>query len=718
MKKKSFTTYVWIAVICLLMPIITPILAAADADVWTMECGGAVRTLSIEPYRDDLGLMVDARDAAQTFSLDCDFDAENKSFTIIDENSRKTVLMHNATQFFSGDKIYNCAAYFRAENSVPMVELDFFCKMFESSYELSGKKIIIHKGKLSSDTPKLTKDGKTMPLYITPHKTDAGMVTGAEDLAKAFGLEYTYNPDDESMTLYDEKHGRVILNNGAEKFTSSGAEFECSPFYFTEDGIPVAEIEIFCNMYGAAYTYDEQTKTLTITDKSAAVKVQSSPARAASRNLSGVAKLTKKELPYGAYMEIMLQPNGTRYELYKVINYTGPTRYLTAVNIPNYGTHQSFSYDLSEYVQGYPEYSLFYELHVNNLNSTDTYYGYFGANGAQPLSAAPDTSKYMSETMHFSASANSNANFDLDKHFSSYRLAGKVSLDYNIKAPGNGIDVQLVAQTLTKNRPELYQSLYTTGKAYNLGTVHLAEGAREVDFDYTTNLKPYNNHLYYVLYYKAAGNGCTKPYGYINDKKTAISINSFSTTDINSDSYFFVKADSSDVHIKIPLLDSYVANSMLRPPTASVPEGKVAVGTKVELISDTEGADIYYTTEENPEYSSFKKYTAPITINKSVTIRTMAVKSGMQDSYTAAYTYLIPAEPEPPEEEDILYGDVDNNGIVNRVDLLRLSKYFAGTSVTINEKAADVNADGTLDASDLLHLSKYFAGWNVKLGKD
>ena len=62
-------------------------------------------------------------------------------------------------------------------------------------------------------------------------------------------------------------------------------------------------------------------------------------------------------------------------------------------------------------------------------------------------------------------------------------------------------------------------------------------------------------------------------------------------------------------------------------------------------------------------------------------------------------------------------GDVTSDGTVNRQDLLRLAKYFAGWDVELDEAAADVTGDGSVNRQDLLRLAKYFAGWDVTLGE-
>lgn len=61
-------------------------------------------------------------------------------------------------------------------------------------------------------------------------------------------------------------------------------------------------------------------------------------------------------------------------------------------------------------------------------------------------------------------------------------------------------------------------------------------------------------------------------------------------------------------------------------------------------------------------------------------------------------------------------GDVNGDGEVDVLDLLRLGKYLADWDVEIDEAASDVTADGEVDVLDLLRLGKYFADWDVELG--
>ena len=69
------------------------------------------------------------------------------------------------------------------------------------------------------------------------------------------------------------------------------------------------------------------------------------------------------------------------------------------------------------------------------------------------------------------------------------------------------------------------------------------------------------------------------------------------------------------------------------------------------------------------------------------------------------------------EKSNSLCGDVNDDNIVDRKDLTRLSQYFARWDVEINKVYADANGDNKVDRKDLTRLSQYFARWNVELGK-
>src|SRR5690606_39944618 len=73
---------------------------------------------------------------------------------------------------------------------------------------------------------------------------------------------------------------------------------------------------------------------------------------------------------------------------------------------------------------------------------------------------------------------------------------------------------------------------------------------------------------------------------------------------------------------------SYTIKPQVAIPTADVASGAVDPGTLVSL-SAADGASIYYTTDGSVPSTSSTLYTAPISITEAVTIKAIAVKSGM-----------------------------------------------------------------------------------------
>ena len=66
--------------------------------------------------------------------------------------------------------------------------------------------------------------------------------------------------------------------------------------------------------------------------------------------------------------------------------------------------------------------------------------------------------------------------------------------------------------------------------------------------------------------------------------------------------------------------------------------------------------------------------------------------------------------------ESVKYGDLNDDGKVNLLDLILIRKYLAKWSVTINEEAADMMNNGKINLVDLTYLRKYLAKWAITLG--
>ena len=86
---------------------------------------------------------------------------------------------------------------------------------------------------------------------------------------------------------------------------------------------------------------------------------------------------------------------------------------------------------------------------------------------------------------------------------------------------------------------------------------------------------------------------------------------------------------------------SYTIKGTVASPEFSLASGAVNSGTEVTITCSTEGAKIYYTTDGTEPTASSTEYTAAISVTEAVTLKAIAVKSGMNDSDVASVSYTI-----------------------------------------------------------------------------
>ncbi|MGO0060371.1 chitobiase/beta-hexosaminidase C-terminal domain-containing protein [Brevibacillus fluminis] len=99
-----------------------------------------------------------------------------------------------------------------------------------------------------------------------------------------------------------------------------------------------------------------------------------------------------------------------------------------------------------------------------------------------------------------------------------------------------------------------------------------------------------------------------------------------------------VKAGMADSAV---MSEDYTIKPQVATPTANPAGGEVAAGTTVALSTTTDGASIYYTTDGATPTSSSTLYSSPIPITGAVTLKAIAVKSGMTDSAVMSEDYTI-----------------------------------------------------------------------------
>ena len=76
-------------------------------------------------------------------------------------------------------------------------------------------------------------------------------------------------------------------------------------------------------------------------------------------------------------------------------------------------------------------------------------------------------------------------------------------------------------------------------------------------------------------------------------------------------------------------------------PVFSIASGAVDSGTTVTITCGTEGAKIYYTTDGTEPTAEGTEYKSAISVTAAVTLKAIAVKSGMNNSAVASVSYTI-----------------------------------------------------------------------------
>ena len=110
--------------------------------------------------------------------------------------------------------------------------------------------------------------------------------------------------------------------------------------------------------------------------------------------------------------------------------------------------------------------------------------------------------------------------------------------------------------------------------------------------------------------------------------------------------------------IAYPVMETAVMETV-ETPEFSLASGAVNSGTEVTITCATEGAKIYYTTDGSEPTTSSTEYTAAISVTTAVTLKAIAVKSGMNDSAVASVSYTIKGTVATPEFS-VASGEVDS----------------------------------------------------------
>ncbi|WP_167859624.1 S-layer homology domain-containing protein [Paenibacillus cymbidii] len=100
----------------------------------------------------------------------------------------------------------------------------------------------------------------------------------------------------------------------------------------------------------------------------------------------------------------------------------------------------------------------------------------------------------------------------------------------------------------------------------------------------------------------------------------------------------------------VEVMINQYSSDLVATPVANPAGGQVTAGSTVSLSTVTPDADIRYTTDGQDPTSSSTLYSGPISITGEVTIKAIAVKSGMTNSAVMEESYTLPGPviPAPP----------------------------------------------------------------------
>ena len=122
--------------------------------------------------------------------------------------------------------------------------------------------------------------------------------------------------------------------------------------------------------------------------------------------------------------------------------------------------------------------------------------------------------------------------------------------------------------------------------------------------------------------------------------KAGLALNSKVTVGVSSNIQSYA---GTSMEQKYEEIETVAAKQTAAAPTANPKSGKVKKYSAVSLVTETEGAKIYYTQDGSEPTENSILYTEPIMIVDDTTIKAIAVKYGMENSTVAEFAYQLDA---------------------------------------------------------------------------
>ncbi|MEG1578865.1 MAG: chitobiase/beta-hexosaminidase C-terminal domain-containing protein, partial [Oscillospiraceae bacterium] len=117
-------------------------------------------------------------------------------------------------------------------------------------------------------------------------------------------------------------------------------------------------------------------------------------------------------------------------------------------------------------------------------------------------------------------------------------------------------------------------------------------------------------------------------------------------------------------------------------PISSLASGEYDSGRTVMLVTETPGAEVYYTTDGTMPTTASTKYTKPITIDKDITISAISAKDGMQTSAASVFTYKLSI---PSKDHDTGHGGGGNADFIGiSIGSVKVNTTLSGKTATLS----------------------------------
>lgn len=182
-----------------------------------------------------------------------------------------------------------------------------------------------------------------------------------------------------------------------------------------------------------------------------------------------------------------------------------------------------------------------------------------------------------------------------------------------------------------------------------------------------------------------------------------------------------VEVEFVDLKQQIPVLQTPILEKVTY---SEIRKDNIDVMVKLDLSDDSEvvGMELYSSKTTDGTFTKVSEYENdgdPYEYGLAIETLLVVDKANFGEYYKVRTYSIVDNQKIYSDFSNVvkitgLFGDVNNDGTLNRLDLQAMRQYLDGQEVVINELATDLNADGEIDDVDLMIFRKYFADWDIK----